>query len=110
MSRKHFHVIVNMAGYMPDNDPDIVLTRRDAEASAKFHKDNFLEAGDLDDKGNWVPEYRAYGSARTGGYRIERTPYDPYSLDYYISIEGPCTDAACDDYFTDDGELDERWF
>lgn len=108
-SPKHYHVSCNMAGYLPDSDPELFLTLADAQEGALYHAENFREQGDTDGRGRWVPEYRVRGNKREG-YVVSRHPYDAYSLDYYISISDPCTDASCADYFTEEGELDERWF
>jgi hypothetical protein len=97
-TRKHYHVIVNMAGYMPDGDPEYYTSRRAAEAGAIWHKEQFLERDQQDAKGRWVPGYQVTGSARKGGftaYRLDDGEVQPTTLPMYITIEGPCRDAVC---------------
>lgn len=105
-TRKHYHVCVNMAGYMPDSDPEVHLTRYDAERSAAWHKEQFLEQGE-EVNGRWVPEYKATGSLRSGLIQVDRYGDSRYSLPYYIHIDGPCRDAGCADWFDEEGNVVE---
>lgn len=106
-TRKHYHVSVNMAGYMPDGDPEVYTTKAAAVAAGIWHKEQFQESGDLvGDK--WVPEYAVRGSARLGGYVVERNGDNRYALPTYINVDvHPCRDASCAEWFDEDGEVIE---
>lgn len=83
MSKRHYHVVVNTPGYLPESDPITVRTRREAEAAAVW------EARDLREIG-----YQVHGSARANTLTAELSPTD---LGYVIDIIGPCTDTACEE-------------
>jgi hypothetical protein len=105
MTRRHWHLSVNMAGYLPDGDPEVYTSKESAVAAAMWHKEQFQEQGDTNKNGNWVPFYRVFGNARKGGYMVERNGDNTYALPYYINVDGPCTDASCADWFNEDGEV-----
>jgi hypothetical protein len=93
MSRKsyeHYHVVVNMPGYLPDNDVEIYHRKRDAHSSALWYANSYRELND-----DLTPEdgkYHVLGSARSGGYVVTRLGWK-----LLITIE-TCFDSICDDY------------
>jgi hypothetical protein len=64
-------VLDSLPGYMPDNEPFLLTTRRDAEEEARRIADDYRESNAQTD-----PEYRTrvVGSARYGGYQILHGP------------------------------------
>jgi hypothetical protein len=85
MTRAHYHVTANTAGYLPDTN-DMYLTKEAAMNGARWTKDTWLAA--------W-PEAKASGNKRDG-YRIDRDP-DPssHTLPVYVAWSR-CTDESCD--------------
>lgn len=79
----HYHVIVNMPGYLPDSDePELYESFRDAQRGAKWHRDDLREAG----------------YTRQFSFNLRRGWYmtDPkrYGRCYAVSI-ADCSDAEC---------------
>lgn len=76
----HYHVIENTPGYMPDADPAMFTTKRDAQAYAASLARELREDG-----------YHCWGSASSGSISCERNSDD---LGRVIEINA-CDDAAC---------------
>jgi hypothetical protein len=98
--KRHYHVFVSMPGYLPDNEPEVYRTRKQAEIAAKWYADAYRDMvsygplGPVED----IPYYRITGSARSGCYTIDR---GEYTLPIYITIE-PCTDRVCADEYAEE--------
>lgn len=86
VERRHYHVGMNIPGYLPDGDVEVYTRRKDAERRAAEMKRQVLED-------NWEPEvdrWVASGSARSGDIWLER-PDVTYDLGLHIWIH-PCED------------------
>ena len=89
---KHYHVFVEMPGYLPENEPEIYPTRKQAEAAAKWHADGYRDMIADSQPYPTAAEWQVTGSARSGRYTVER---GPYALPTYITI-ATCDDATCE--------------
>lgn len=70
----NYAVIVNIAGYLPEGEPEIYRNLTDARNGAQWHAEQFREL-----------EYKVKGNKREG-YVAQRDFSDPYELPTYISI------------------------
>jgi hypothetical protein len=75
---RHFHVVENSPGYLPESDPLITRSKRAARAYAKTLAEDLREAG-----------YRVTGN-QEDGYSAERSPADHRVVEI---VE--CHDALC---------------
>ena len=88
-----YTVVVNMAGYLPNNEPECYRTKRDAQAGAKWWADDYR-----DDETRLVT-----GNARSGYTVGARNPTErPFTIPTYITVYDTCPDDAahycqCDD-------------
>ena len=101
---KHYHVIENTPGYLPDDtEPPFAFTsRRVAEQSANEQANRYREEGEerpgrWTKSGRWVrpkwmPEYQVSGNARDG-YRIARVDSE-HDLGRVIYVD-ECSEAEC---------------
>jgi hypothetical protein len=88
--KAHYHVVINLAGYMPDSEPNYCTTLTDARNVAQSHADdfrNFIADGEGD-------THTVLGNKREG-YVID-DPANPYHLPTYISIN-ECYESDCAD-------------
>lgn len=103
---RHYHVIENTPGYLPDTDepPFAYTSRRAAESYAKDLVDEYREHGEFVKRWHrprfgepfmaevWIPQYRISGTRRDG-YAIEdRTQI--HDLGRVIDIV-ECSEAQC---------------
>lgn len=87
---RHYHVFVGMPGYLPDNEPEVYTTLKDARAAAKWHADGWRDFA-WESEGS-DPVISVTGSAKSGRYTVDR---GEYTLPIYITID-PCTDRTCE--------------
>lgn len=86
MSRKHYHVLGGMPGYLPDM-AYVCATLTEARALAAYEARLWRDEYDDDQ-----PVYRVSGSAKRGYYDISRR--DGTGADYYIEIN-ECCEPIC---------------
>jgi hypothetical protein len=89
MTRPHYHVGQNIAGYLPDSCPDYCATRKSAEDSLRWHRDSWLDF--IADTPAGQEPYTITGSIRSGHLWVDR---GEYTIPIHLWIE-PCTDD-CD--------------
>lgn len=88
--KRHYHVVTSVPGYMPESDPYVCATLKEAISCAKGEKDDFLDMGadaEIEEQ-----KIRAYGSARN----IDKRGGTIYTIDngwlgWVIDIM-PCTE------------------
>ena len=85
--KRHYHVIENTPGYLPDSDPYITTRRADAERVASSLARELREDG-----------YKTWGSARSWSIHAER---DSSDLGRVIEIV-ECTDDLCAEYIEEE--------
>ena len=103
---RHYHVIENTPGYLPDTDqpPFAYTSRRAAESYAKDLADEYREHGEFVKRWHrprfgepfmaevWVPEYRISGNRRDGYFIEDRTRM--HDLGRVVDIV-ECSEAQC---------------
>lgn len=85
MSRKHYHVLVGMPGYMPESNT-YCTTLTEARQCAKWEADIYR-----DDWGDDAPVYRVTGNMHDG-YDVYQ--HDSGDLDVTITIN-ECWEPEC---------------
>jgi hypothetical protein len=86
--KAHYHVVVNMAGYMPDTEPGLYQTKRDAQDAALWHAEDFRN-----DIADGEGDTRTVRGNKRDGYVIDDSA-NPYHLPTYISIN-ECYESDC---------------
>jgi len=86
---RHYHVLVGMPGYMPDNN-DVCRTRGEAESSALYWANEYRNDWDSDtDK-----SYYIVTGNKHDGYEVNRRDQSDYALPTLIYIT-ECTENDC---------------
>jgi hypothetical protein len=88
--RRHYHVVENVPGYLPESDPDLCRTKREAETCARERARRYRE--------DWDGNYRVRGNS-SDGYTV----FDlDKSHDLGVVIEiNACTDDLCAEDFAE---------
>lgn len=81
---RHYHVVQNVPGYLPESDPDYASTLTEARQLAKERADRFREDDDI--------RYRVAGNMRDGYYVTD--PTREHDLGVVININ-ECSDSEC---------------
>lgn len=80
---KHYHILCNIPGYMPDNDVEIACTKKAARESIRFHRDDYRDAG-----------YVVRGKITDLDYMAYQDPDSAYDLGVHIYASA-CEDTDC---------------
>lgn len=81
-----YSVVVNMPGYLSDNEPECYATLAAAQQGAQWHKQQFAEQLDYTPKSHKpIPAYQFFGNLRKQG-RIEVYRRGYNYVAHYITI------------------------